>query len=165
MTWKYKRIIIEAVVIFCLGVVVGLSVNHRMVIDAFAGKVASKAAPPADSASVAQYPVPTFLEEVLAEREEGALLVDARVGELYREGHIAGAVSLPLADYETQLEQFKQDIDPDRTLILYCSGYGCPDSFDLGQVLLEEGFRDVRVYEGGMPEWRDQGLPVEKGAP
>ena len=50
-------------------------------------------------------------------------------------------------------------------MILYCSGYGCPDSFDLGQILLEEGFRDVRVYEGGMPEWRDQGLPVEKGAP
>ncbi|MGE4344871.1 MAG: rhodanese-like domain-containing protein [Geoalkalibacter sp.] len=165
MTWKYKRIIIEAVVVCCLGAVVGLSVNHRMVIDAFTGKLASKPAPPSDSASVAEYPVPTFLEEVLAEREGGALLVDARVAELYREGHIAGAVSLPLADCEARLEQFKKDIDPDRTLIVYCSGYGCPDSFDLGQILLEEGFRDVRVYEGGMPEWRDQGLPVEKGAP
>jgi 3-mercaptopyruvate sulfurtransferase SseA len=48
-------------------------------------------------------------------------------------------------------------------LVLYCSGYGCPDSFDLGIILLAEGYRDVRVFEGGFPEWADAGLPVERG--
>jgi len=51
------------------------------------------------------------------------------------------------------------------TLMLYCSGFGCPDSFDLGERLLAEGYLDVRVYEGGFPEWRDAGLPVEKETP
>jgi rhodanese-related sulfurtransferase len=48
-------------------------------------------------------------------------------------------------------------------LVIYCNGYGCPDSFDLGLRLIEAGYRDVRVFEGGLPEWRDAGLPVIEG--
>jgi rhodanese-related sulfurtransferase len=44
--------------------------------------------------------------------------------------------------------------------VTYCSGFGCPDSFDLGMRLIETGYRDVRVFEGGYPEWRDAGLAV-----
>jgi rhodanese-related sulfurtransferase len=28
---------------------------------------------------------------------------------------------------------------------------------------MNAGFSNVMVYEGGFPEWRDSGLPVEKG--
>jgi len=48
-------------------------------------------------------------------------------------------------------------------LILYCTGFGCPDSFDLGVILLQQGYQEVRVYEGGYPEWRDQGRPIVEG--
>ena len=49
-------------------------------------------------------------------------------------------------------------------LVVYCSGYGCPDSFDLAMRLLAAGYRDVLVFEGGFPAWQDAGLPVMTGA-
>ncbi|WP_305043073.1 rhodanese-like domain-containing protein [Geoalkalibacter sp.] len=158
-----KRILLEALVILALGVVVGLSVNYRLVFNAFAGK---PVVPPARSVAeqaASAYPLPLSLEEVRQAVAEGALLVDARIEDVYREGHIAGARSLPLADVDAYLADFLAQVAPERQLILYCSGYGCPDSFDLGLRLIDEGYLDVWVYEGGMPEWHAAGLPVEKG--
>ena len=58
-----------------------------------------------------------------------------------------------------------REVPRPRTIIAYCSGYGCPDSFDLGVQLLAEGYLDVRVFEGGLPEWRDADLPVAREKP
>ena len=92
-------------------------------------------------------------------------MIDARADEIYAEGHLPKAISLPLGEVDDLLKAFKRNVAREATLIIYCSGFGCPDSFDLGMRLIEEGYEDVRVYEGGFPEWRDAGLPVEKGAP
>ncbi|KIH76199.1 Rhodanese-related sulfurtransferase [Geoalkalibacter ferrihydriticus] len=156
------RIVFEAVIILSLGVVIGLSINYRLIFNAFSGKVVAPVVQHVPDQPVMAYPQPIGLAEVIAAREAGAVLVDARIFEVYRDGHIAGAISLPLADVEAHLEDFRARVAPDRQLILYCSGYGCPDSFDLGLRLIDEGYRDVWSYEGGMPEWRAAGLPVEK---
>ncbi|NIQ98282.1 MAG: rhodanese-like domain-containing protein, partial [Desulfuromonadales bacterium] len=73
------------------------------------------------------------------------------------------AVSLPFVDYEQRKAEFFAAVDIHRTLVVYCSGYGCPDSFDLAVRLIEDGYRNVRLFEGGLPEWREAGLPVEGG--
>lgn len=156
-----KRVLLEAVVICAVAMAIGLSLNYRMVMNAFSGKTV--AAPPvkAEQVAVAEFPEPAELEEVQELLAEGALLIDARHVEDYRQSHLAGAVSLPLGEVQQRLEAFRQEVPPERVLIAYCNGYGCPDSFDLGIILLEKGFTQVRVFEGGYPEWRDAGLPLE----
>jgi rhodanese-related sulfurtransferase len=69
-------------------------------------------------------------------------------------------LSLPLVDIDAFLPDFLARAAKDQVIITYCSGFGCPDSFDLGVLLIELGYQDVRVFEGGYPEWRDAGLPV-----
>jgi rhodanese-related sulfurtransferase len=108
-------------------------------------------------------PLPVELEEVRELLGGNALLIDARTRDAYLEGHLPGARSLPRGANDEQLEIFHRQVPPDRPLIIYCSGYGCPDSFVLAERLLADGYRDVRVYEGGLPEWADAGLPVERG--
>lgn len=156
-----QRILFEAVLLAALGATIGMAVNHRLVSDAFSGRVTAPAVAPVSS--TASLPQPVLLAEVRELATAGALLIDARERSLYAEGHLPGAVSLPIGEVEALLEGFRGQVDVARTLILYCSGYGCPDSFDLGMHLLREGYRDVRVFEGGFPEWRDAGLPVAKG--
>ena len=160
----FGRILLEAAVICALGVVVGLSINYQLVYNAFSGKVVATA-PVQQAPEGQQFPAPVELEEVRRLKEQGAVLIDARAGELYREGHIPSSVSLPLGQVDERLQEFKDDLPRDVTLIAYCSGYGCPDSFDLGMRLLDEGYQDVRVFEGGLPEWRDAGLPVTEQKP
>jgi rhodanese-related sulfurtransferase len=165
-----RTILIEAGVIFAIGVVLGLSFNAQLVLDAFAGRLSSAAAPRAGVAvqstvDAQAFPLPVMLEEVRELLAEGGLAVDARAAEVYAEGHLPGAFAFPLGEYDQVLPEFLERVPKDLTLMLYCSGFGCPDSFDLGERLLAEGYLDVRVYEGGFPEWRDAGLPVEKETP
>jgi rhodanese-related sulfurtransferase len=155
----------DALLILAAGTLLGLAVNHRLVLDAFSGRLtAAVPAAPTGSASVA-YPPLVLLEEVRELFTAGAVLLDARAAGLYAEGHLPGARSVPLAEVDVLLETLGQAVPPEVIVVTYCSGFGCTDSFDLGVRLLAAGWRDVRVYEGGFPEWRDAGLPVEAGAP
>ena len=153
----------QAVLIALLGVLAGLVINHQQVIDAFSGRLA--ATPPPATAATARLPQPVLLAEVRELVAAGALPVDARDATLYAEGHLPGAYSLMLGEIDAGLDGFRRSVDAGRTLVVYCNGYGCPDSFDLGVRLLEAGYVDVRVFEGGFPEWRDAGLAVVKGGP
>lgn len=164
MNGELRRILLEAAVILTLGVVVGLSFNYRLVLNVFSGRMTAQG-PVQGDPSVEFYPVPVDLQRVQVLLGQGALLVDARAVELYVEGHLQGALSLPLGELSNQLAAFRAQVPLETTLILYCSGYGCPDSFDLGVLLLKDGYQDVQVFEGGLPEWRDAGLPVDKGGP
>lgn len=165
MNSELRRILLEAAVILTLGVVVGLSFNYRLVLDAFSGRLTAPAAVASTDSGTELYPLPVDLQRLQVLLTQGALLIDARITELYAEGHLQGARSLPLADFAEWFPDFRATVPLETTLILYCSGYGCPDSFDLGVLLLKEGYQDVQVFEGGFPEWRDAGLPVGTGMP
>jgi rhodanese-related sulfurtransferase len=162
VTAETRRILLEAAVIVLLGVVLGLSFNGRMLLNVFSGRLPQSQV---EVAPRALYPVPVDLAAVRELTAAGAVLVDARAAELYADGHLPGARSLPLGEMDEHLESFRQAVPTDAVIITYCNGYGCPDSFDQGVRLLEAGWRDVRVFEGGYPEWRDASLPVEQGAP
>lgn len=165
----FKRILLEALILSTLAFAVGLSMNYQLVMNAFTGKMV--AAPEkqerivddsAVGAVVMQaFPDPVELDEIDELLSEGAQLVDARNIDVYKAGHLKGAISLPLGDVSSMLDSFSQQVPKDRVLILYCNGFGCPDSFDLGVILLEAGYQQVRVYEAGFPEWRDEGRPLE----
>lgn len=154
----------DAVLIALVGLLAGLAVNQRLVREAFTGRLA---APPAaeQAAGTTARPQPVLLAEVRELLAGGALAVDAREEGPYGDGHLPGALLLPLGAVDDRLEAFRQAVPAERTLVVYCNGYGCPDSFDLAQRLAAAGYRDLRVFEGGFPEWRDAGLPVEKGGP
>ena len=163
MSENLKRIFCEACVLVAFGVLFGLTVNNQLVLDAFAGRLVPKPSAADIDDNLQEkiaLPIPVLLDEVQQLLAAGGLLVDARSPELFAAGHIEGAVSLPFADIEDLLAGFVGRVDKDRVVVTYCSGFGCPDSFDLGMRLIEAGYRDVRVFEGGYPEWRDAGLAV-----
>ena len=167
-----RRIFLEALILCILSAAVGLSLNFKLIFNAFSGKTVS--APVSANAVIAEtaaengaavdaFPMPVELDELDELLAAGALLVDTRNIDDYQQNHLAGAISLPLGLLDDQLADFKKQVSVDQTLVIYCSGYGCPDSFDLGVRLLNEGYTDVLVYEGGFPEWQDAGRPLEGG--
>ena len=165
MTDDLKRIFLEACVLIAFGALFGLTMNHQLVLDAFDGRLVPQR-PAVNAEQELQQdvpmalPMPVLLNEVQQLMTDGGLLVDARSPELFAAGHIKGAISLPFVDIDEVLADFIARTDQDQVVVTYCSGFGCPDSFDLGMRLIEEGFSDVRVFEGGYPEWRDAGLAV-----
>lgn len=162
---ELPRIILEAVIILCCGLLIGLSLHSDLVRDLLTGKLSS---PPNHARTQADEPLGTYPEPVdLATVQRlavaGALLVDARSEESYRQGHLPGSISLPREEFAGRISDFSRSYPAAIPIIVYCSGYGCPDSFDLAVALLDRGYHRVMVYEGGFPEWQDADLPIETG--
>jgi rhodanese-related sulfurtransferase len=89
------------------------------------------------------------------------LFVDARSQNDYENGHIAGAISLPLGQFEERIGSFLNRYPLEQPIVTYCSGRTCEDSHDLARFLLDMGFTDVRIFIDGFPGWEAEGYPVE----
>jgi rhodanese-related sulfurtransferase len=89
------------------------------------------------------------------------LFVDARSREDYEDGHIRGAVSLPLGQFDELIDAFIDQHSLDQPIVTYCSGRTCEDSHHLAQLLLDFGFNDVKVFIDGFPGWQAEDYPIE----
>ncbi len=97
--------------------------------------------------------------ELLRRLEAGeVVLLDVRPAEEYRAGHIAGARSVPFAEVAAAVD----DLDPDLDVVAYCRGAWCVLAHDAVRLLRAAG-HPARRMEGGMLEWRRDGMPVETG--
>ena len=86
---------------------------------------------------------------------EDLVLLDVRPASEYAAGHIPGAWSVPIENIHELLETLPDDAD----IVAYCRGPHCVYALDAVRVLTAEGRRAQRL-DGGLPEWRRDGLPV-----
>ncbi len=156
-----KKLLTEMAIIVLLAVAIGIACNYRLLRDVSAGRIPGATQTPATSATPSAILIPAGLAQVkeLFDKKE-ALFVDARESSVFALGHIQGATSLPLAEIDSSLADFKNKVPAGTTLVLYCGGYGCHDSKNLGEKLLQSGYRQVLIFEGGYPEWKDAGYPI-----
>lgn len=91
-------------------------------------------------------------------RSGDAVVVDLRPDEEYKAGHIAGAISIPLAELEAHLADLPAGVE----IVAYCRGPYCALA-PQGVALLRRSGRRARRLEDGFPEWRLAGLPVATG--
>ena len=89
------------------------------------------------------------------------LFVDARSRDNYDDGHIPGAVSMPIGEFDNLIDSFIDQHSEDQAIVTYCSGRTCADSHNLAQLLMDFGFTDVRVFIDGFPGWEAEGHPIE----
>jgi len=102
---------------------------------------------------------PVEREELLRRaRGRDVLVLDVRPPPEYAAGHIAGAVSVPLAELERRLAELPRS----RRVVAYCRGPYCVLAAEAVRLLRKRGVNAVRLKDG-FPEWRDAGFPIEEG--
>ena len=92
-------------------------------------------------------------------RSGDSVVVDLRPAEEFEAGHIAGAISIPLAELEAHLAELPASVE----IVAYCRGPYCALA-PQGVALLRRSGRRARRLEDGFPEWRLAGLPVAAGS-
>lgn len=106
------------------------------------------------------------VDQVAAELERGALLVDLRETEERQEhGTIPGALHVPrgLLDFHADpaSSYHRPELQPDRRIILHCAAGG---RSALGADLLRElGYSNVGHLDGGYTAWKAAGKPTDSG--
>ena len=87
------------------------------------------------------------------------VVVDVRPAEEYEAGHIAGALSVPLAHLAGRISELSEG----STVVAYCRGPYCVLSAAAVRQLRSAGIPALRL-EAGVDEWRRAGRPVDIGA-
>ncbi len=94
--------------------------------------------------------------ELLARASDGLVTVlDVRPAEEYAQGHIPGALNVPLDNLKSRL----RSLPANQEVIAYCRGPWCVLSFEAVRMLREAGFTARRLQDG-LPEWRRAGHPM-----
>jgi rhodanese-related sulfurtransferase len=102
---------------------------------------------------------PVARDELVRRLQDGHVLVlDVRPEGEYAAGHIPGAVSMPHDQLAARLAELPQGAD----IVAYCRGRYCVFAPDAVRLLRARGF-SARPLEGGLPDWRHAGLPVNTG--
>ena len=179
MNWK--RVILEMLLLLAAAVCIGVIVNmrraeaHRLAwfgtepLSAIMPNAGAPAAVPL-AASVPDDPGAIYTkvpaDAAFRMHGGGALFIDARRTSAYQAGHIAGAISIPVWEYDADVRigrMVGQGVLFDQEILVYCSGPACEDSARLAEKLALAGFYRIRLYEDGFPDWERRGWPVAQG--
>ncbi|MBE3560160.1 MAG: rhodanese-like domain-containing protein [Ktedonobacteraceae bacterium] len=95
-------------------------------------------------------------QEARSKQKAGAVIVDVREIYEWKEGHIPGAIHIPLGS----LAERVQELDSSRETITVCrSGHR---SMSAARILQRAGFSQVSNLTGGMINWMHHQLPIKR---
>lgn len=86
--------------------------------------------------------------------DRGLVVLDVREPFEWEEGHVAGALHIPMREVADRVAEIPRD----RPIALVCRGG--PRSSLVGSVLLARGFTSLTNVWGGMTGWLEAGLPL-----
>lgn len=94
------------------------------------------------------------------------IFIDARDDAHYADGHVPGAYQINHYYIERYIDAVLPVAEAALKIIVYCNGGKCEDSEFTTLELLKRGIDSskVFVYVGGMQQWRNAQLPIERGA-
>ena len=83
-------------------------------------------------------------------------VLDVRPVEEYRAGHIPGALSIPVGELRSRLDELPRN----REVVAYCRGPYCVMAVEAVELLRKKGFKAHRM-EHGVADWRARGWRIE----
>ncbi len=99
------------------------------------------------------------VHDAMSNGRQDFVLVDVRSHDLYANGHVPGAVSIP---HRKLIEATLSRYPRDTIFVVYCAGPHC-NGAHRGAVRLARLGRPVKLMIGGMTGWRDEGFRTESG--
>ena len=87
-----------------------------------------------------------------------AIVVDVRDKASFLKGHIINSMNIPK---ETLEKESAKLVDyKDRPIVLVC--YTGQNAMSMADLLRKKGYDNIKVLSGGIAEWKNAGLPLEK---
>jgi len=154
---EFRDVLLGAAAIVSLALLLGLLTNH----------VAAKGVPLFASDRDLRPPVPEGVSYLsLAEAsgflgQPGVLFLDGRPPEAFQEGHLPGAVNLPVDEVGRYHGALEQRMRAAALLICYCDALNCDEGSRLTRQVVALGYPNVALMFEGWEGWQRAELPGE----
>lgn len=89
--------------------------------------------------------------------DDDIIVIDVRPKEEFLNGHIPGAVSIPLAELNNKIK----DLPAGKEIVAYCRGKYCVLAAEASNLLSSKGFKTT-ILKDDVNSWRFAGLEVER---
>jgi rhodanese-related sulfurtransferase len=134
----------------CLAMLTYLGSARPLVAQDDFGDPTAQAPPP-------QFITPADIKKMMDNKDDSFVLVDTQPAEAFAEGHVPGAINYPW------VAQVKPPVPLPRNkmLVLYCPCQHDEDSIDMYKKLVEFGYLNTKILEGGWYRWVALKYPVE----
>jgi rhodanese-related sulfurtransferase len=100
-----------------------------------------------------QLPALSVEEVAKAIHDPKVAFVDARLPRDYQQGHIPGAINLPVHSGLVERSETLARINPTNRVIVYCQSDRCPWGEVIASDLYYRGYRRTCVFPGGWKAW------------
>ncbi|MHB8337624.1 MAG: ArsR/SmtB family transcription factor [Ignavibacteriaceae bacterium] len=100
---------------------------------------------------------PISLKELQSKiKKSDITIIDVRPKEEYLNGHLPGAVSIPMSELKSKIK----NLPVDKEIIAYCRGKYCVMAPEAAKILTGKGFKTTILQED-VNSWRFAGLKIE----
>lgn len=96
---------------------------------------------------------PQDLKKIMDAEPDSVVVVDVRDTEEFAEGHVPGAMNLPLKSFASG----SGVLDKGKKIVVYCNSGG--RSYGAYKKLMKLGYKNI--YQAIFADWKEAGLPVE----
>ena len=100
------------------------------------------------------------LEQAYTLYNKNVIFIDARDEADFLVGHITNSINIPFDDFDNHKQKLEL-LSKEKPLVIYCAGTDCDLSILLGNLLFEQGYKQVYIFFGGWNEWLNANYPVE----
>lgn len=85
--------------------------------------------------------------------DDDIVILDARLRFDYENGHIEGAVNVPVNANDVDRQKVTTEIPKDSRIVIYCQSSRCKYSEVVAIKLIEDGYSNISIFRGGWAEW------------
>lgn len=96
------------------------------------------------------------------QENNSAFIVDARPYVKFLQETIPGSISIPDTELDKLIGRFP--INKNEKIVIFCGGFSCEKSHIIANKLISLDYKDVTVYAGGLPAWKESGLGTTANA-
>ena len=100
------------------------------------------------------------IEQAYTLYNKNVIFIDARDEADFLVGHITNSINIPFDDFDNHKQKLEL-LSKEKPMVIYCAGTDCDLSILLGNLLFEQGFKQVYIFFGGWNEWLNAKYPVE----
>lgn len=110
------------------------------------------------TASVQKAHTANFIPKISAKRTRallgtGTVFIDARLARDYKNGHLEGAISLPVDANDAVWDQTLAIIPQGCPIVAYCQSTGCKFAENVALRLMEAGHEEISIFKAGWVDW------------